>query len=93
MKNLVVTLLGCILLAGCGGGNGSGTGGMPSNAQLNGNWPAVLTSTVSPHPLVEDFFIAQNGGTLSSDNIYDLPPDFCAYRFHPCRLWQRSTLP
>ncbi len=71
MKNLVVTLLGCTFLAGCGGGNGdnSGTGGMPSNAQLNGNWHAILTSTVSSHPLVEDFFIVQTGDTLSSDNI------------------------
>jgi hypothetical protein len=65
MKNLVAALLCSTFLAGCGGGGTS----RPSNAQLSGNWHAILTSAVSSNPLGEDFFIVQNGGTLSSDNI------------------------
>ncbi len=67
MRSLVAILLSTAFLAGCGGG--AGPSGMPSNAQLQGNWHAILTSTVSSNPLVEDFFIAQNGATLSSNNI------------------------
>jgi hypothetical protein len=64
MKNLVAAPLWSTFLAGCGGGTSR-----PSNAQLNGNWHAILTSTLSSNPLFEDFLIVQNGGTLSSNNI------------------------